>query len=129
MPITRNTVCILQNVLHKYCSVPGKCPLPGKRPCTALQGATVAASIQTYGILIPGKRPCGPKTRVMFKRPWALTWDTTVYVQASPKMAVQILNSSYYKLSAYMHVRILAATHVIICVCTCIIMYIRHSLS
>ena len=35
----------------------------GKRSCTAFQGATVVASIQTYGILM-----C----------PWALTWDTTV---------------------------------------------------
>ena len=49
-----------------------------KRPCTSFQGATVSASTQTYGILIPGKRPCGPKLRVMFKRPWALTRDTTV---------------------------------------------------
>ena len=44
-----------------YRSVPGKCP------CTAFQGATIAASIQTYGILIPDKRPCRPKSRVMFK--------------------------------------------------------------
>ena len=58
----------------------GKRPLPGKRPCTAFHGATVAASIQTYGILIPGKHPCGPKLRAMFKRPWALTWDTAVHV-------------------------------------------------
>ena len=51
-----------------YRSVPGKRPLPGKHPCTEFQGVTVtvAASIQTYGIYIPGKRPC------------ALTWDTTV---------------------------------------------------
>ena len=49
-----------------YRSVLGKCPLLGKRPCTAFQGATVAASIQTYGILIPGKRPFGPKSRVMY---------------------------------------------------------------
>ena len=41
--------------------------------CTAFQGATIAASIQTYGILIPGKRPCGPKSRVIFKCPWAIT--------------------------------------------------------
>ena len=61
-----------------YRSVPGKRPLPGKRPCTEFQGVTVAASIQTYGIYIPGKRPCGPKSRVMFKHPWALTRDTTV---------------------------------------------------
>ena len=46
---------------------------------THILQATVAASIQMYGILIPHKRPCGPKLRVMFKRPWALTWDTTVY--------------------------------------------------
>ena len=50
----------------------------GKRPCTPFQGVNVAVSIQTYGILIPGKRPCRPKLRVMFKRPWALTRDTTV---------------------------------------------------
>ena len=50
--------------------------VPGKRPCTAFQGATVAASIQTYGILILSKCPCRPKLRVMFKRPWALTQDT-----------------------------------------------------
>ena len=65
-------------IARDYCSVPGKRPLPGKRPCTAFQGATVAASIQVYGILIPGKRPCRPKSRVMLKRPWALTRDTTV---------------------------------------------------
>ena len=62
-----------------YRSVPGKHPLPGKCPCTKFQGVTVAASIQTYGIYIPGKRPCGPKSRVMFKHPWVLTWDATVY--------------------------------------------------
>ena len=67
-----------------YRSVLGKCPLPGKRPCTAFQGATVAASIQMYGILIPGKRPCGPKSRVIFKCLWALTRDTTV---ANDKLA------------------------------------------
>ena len=64
---------------YYYRSVPGKRPLPGKHPCTEFQGVTVAASIQTYGIYIPGKRPCGLKSQVMFKRPWALTWDTTVY--------------------------------------------------
>ena len=63
-----------------YCSVPGKCPLPGKRPCTPFQGVNVARSIQTYGVLILGKRPCGPKSRVMFKRQWTLTRDTTVHV-------------------------------------------------
>ena len=61
-----------------YRSVPGKRPLPGKRPCIEFQGVTVAASIQTYGIFIPGKRPCGPKSRVMFKCPWALTRDTSM---------------------------------------------------
>ena len=62
-----------------YRSVPGKCPLPGKRPCTSFQGVNVAASIQTYGNYVPGKHPCGPKSRCMFKRPWALTRDTAVY--------------------------------------------------
>ena len=63
-----------------YRSILGKRPLPGKRPCpcTAFQGATVAASIQMCGILIPGKRPCGPKLLVMFKRLWVFTQDTTV---------------------------------------------------
>ena len=38
------------------------CSVPGKRPCTAFQGATVAASIQMYEISIPGiKRSYGPK--------------------------------------------------------------------
>ena len=64
--------------LHIYRSVPGKRPLPNKRPCTAFQGVNVAASIQTYGKYVPGKCPCGPKSRCMFKRPWALTQDTTV---------------------------------------------------
>ena len=36
--------------------------VPGKRPCTTFQGAIVAASIQMYGILIPGKRPCKPES-------------------------------------------------------------------
>ena len=83
--------CLWKMVLHiiipmnvfmiqcNYSSVPVKCQLPGKHPCTTFQGVTVAASIQTYGILIPGKRPCGPKLRVIFKRPWVLTRDTTVY--------------------------------------------------
>ena len=52
---------------------------PGKRPCTSFQGVNVAASIQTYGNYVPGKHPCGPKSRCMFKRPWALTRDTAVY--------------------------------------------------
>ena len=53
----------------------GYCSVPGKHPCTAFQGTTVAASVQ---ILIQGKRSCGPKSRVMFKCPWALIRDTTV---------------------------------------------------
>ena len=61
-----------------YRSVPGKRPLPGKHPYTEFQGVTVAASMQTYGVYIPGKRPCGPKSRVILKCPWALTQDTTV---------------------------------------------------
>ena len=58
---------------HVETCVLGKHPLLGKHPCTAFQGATVAASI----ILIPVKHP---KSRAMFKCPWALTWDTTVYI-------------------------------------------------
>ena len=64
----------------------------GKRPCTAFQGATVAASIQTYRILISGKRPCGPKSRVVFKRPWVLIRDTMVLIPACvPYKALLIL--------------------------------------
>ena len=63
---------------YNYRSVLSKCPLPGKRPCTPFQGVNVAASIQTYGILILEECPCRPKLRVMFKCPWALTRDTTV---------------------------------------------------
>ena len=59
-------------------SVPGKRPLQGKNPCIAFQGATVAASIQTYGILIPGKCPCRPKSQITFKHPWVLSWDIMV---------------------------------------------------
>ena len=85
--ILSTLVCVLTlyscmdvySVYCKYHGVPGKRPLPGKRPCTAFHGATVAASIQTYGILIPGKHPCGPKSQSMFKRPWVLTRDTTVH--------------------------------------------------
>ena len=33
-----------------------------------------------HGIYILGKCPCGPKSRIMFKHPWVLTWDTTVYL-------------------------------------------------
>ena len=41
-------------------------------------GVTVAASIQTHGILIPDKHPCmRAKSLVMFKCPQALTQDTT----------------------------------------------------
>ena len=56
---------------------------------TAFQGINVAASMQTYGIYIPGKRPCGPKLRVMIKHPWALTWDTTVLL-LSPSLSVYL---------------------------------------
>ena len=49
--------------------------IPGKHPCTAFQGATVpASSMQTDGILILGKHPCGSKSWTTFKRPW----DTTI---------------------------------------------------
>ena len=62
---------------HGYRSVPGKRPLPGKHPCTEFQGVTVA--YMQLEIYILGKRPCGPKSRVMFKHPWALTQDAMVY--------------------------------------------------
>ena len=65
--------------MYRSVRVPGKRPLPGKRPFTAFQGINVAASIQMYGIYIPGKHPCEPKLRVMFKHPWVLTRDTTRY--------------------------------------------------
>ena len=51
-PLTQN--CTVAYIIHvtlldlgTYCSV------PDKRPCTAFQGAAVAASIQMYRILIP----------------------------------------------------------------------------
>ena len=59
-------------------SVPGKRPLLGKHLYSSFQGVNVAASIQMYGNYIPGKRPCGPKSQIMFRRPWVLTRDTTV---------------------------------------------------
>ena len=72
-------MCIICVHIHVYYrSVPDKRPLLGKRLCTTFQGATIAASIQMYGIYVPGKCPCGPKLQVMFKHPWALTRDTTV---------------------------------------------------
>ena len=76
--ILGTSIIIMLTLLWAYCSVPGKRPLPGERPYTKFQGVTVAASIRTYGIYIPGKCPCGPKSRVILKRPWALTRDTTV---------------------------------------------------
>ena len=66
-----------------YHSVLGKRPILGKRPCTAFQGVTIATSIQTYGILIPSRHPYEPKSRVMFKRPWALTQDTMVLLHCA----------------------------------------------
>ena len=50
----------------------------GEHPCTTFQGVTAAASLQTYGTLMLGKHTCSPKSRIEFKRPWALTQDTTV---------------------------------------------------
>jgi hypothetical protein len=44
------------NLFALYCSIPEKRPLPGKRPC-------------------------GPKSRDIFKHPRALTRNTTVHVQ------------------------------------------------
>ena len=57
------------------------CRSASKRPCTAffkLMDQCIRSSfcnLKTYGIYIPGKRPCRPKSRVMFKHPWTLTWD------------------------------------------------------
>ena len=81
----------------EYRSVPGKRPLPGKRPCTEFQGVTVAAPIQTYGIYIAGKRPCGLKSQVMFKRPWVLTRDATVIQENTLLLAKlsEMRSSSY----------------------------------
>ena len=61
-----------------YRSVPGKRPLPGKCPCTLYLISRGQCSSFSYGNYIPGKRPCGPKSRCMFTCPWALTRDTTV---------------------------------------------------
>ena len=58
--------------------------VPGKRPCTSFQGVNVAASIQTYGNYVPGKHPCGTKSRCMLKCPWALTRDTMVMPHSFP---------------------------------------------
>ena len=85
-----------------------KRPLLGKRPCTCttFHGATVhvAASMQIYGILIPGKRPCGPKSQVMFKPPWALTRDTTVGL---PEQGWGlIVEYVYIYIYLYMHVHV-----------------------
>ena len=63
--------------IQVYCSVPGKHPLPGERPCSSFQGVNATASIQTYRSYIPGKCPCGPKSRVMIK---SAHGDTMVHV-------------------------------------------------
>jgi hypothetical protein len=52
-------------------SIPSYRSVLGKHPCTAFQGVNVAASIQPYGRV--SDHACGPKSRVMCKRPWALT--------------------------------------------------------
>ena len=59
VPILRATFGDMWNHCQRtkrycYCSVPGKCPLPGKHPCTcsSFQGVNVAASMQTYGSYI-----------------------------------------------------------------------------
>ena len=90
-----NTIAELHVHACIYRSVPGKRPLPGKRPCTACQGAIVAAYIHTYGILILGKRPCGPKSQVMFKRPWVLTWDTTGIIIISAESIANNAHTQY----------------------------------
>ena len=69
---------VLITTLNTYCSVLGRRPLPGKFLCTEFQGVNIAASMRTYGIYILDKHPCGPKSHVVFKRPWAFTQDTTI---------------------------------------------------
>ena len=90
--IKRMLICCTspQKKICAYCSVPGKHPLPGKCPCTAFQGVNVAVSIQMCGSYIPSKHPCGPKSRVMFKHPWALTRDTT-----APNSGLHLTRNSY----------------------------------
>ena len=60
----RYRLIVQKNLLSmaNYHSVPGKCPPPGKRPCTSFQGVNIAASIQMYGNYVPGKHPCGPNS-------------------------------------------------------------------
>ena len=58
-PLAKGFQIIMVGLYH---SVPGKRRFPCKRPCTAFQGATIAASHRN---LLPGKCPCGPKFRVM----------------------------------------------------------------
>ena len=87
------------NIIYRSLLV--KHPLLGKRPCNPFQGATVAASKQMYGILIPGKHPCGPKSQVMFKCPWALTQDTTTCVFWFFSAAINTDTNEYEGLHLY----------------------------
>ena len=74
-----NVIIKIARLYHPTCGTYYR-SVPGKHPCTTFREATVAASTQTYAIMIPGKRPRarGPKLRVMFKRPCPV--DTTVCV-------------------------------------------------
>ena len=49
---------IMIRFVYLYLSIPRKCILLGKHPCTAFHGVNVAASIQMYAICI---HPCGLK--------------------------------------------------------------------
>ena len=49
---------------YYYCSVPCKCPLSGKCPCTGFHGVNVTVSIQMYGTCILGKRPSGSSCKL-----------------------------------------------------------------
>ena len=70
---TVSTLTCCDKYVTVYHRVPGKHLLLGKCPCSSFQRVNVAVSIQTCESYIWGKQPCGPKSRVMFKRPWALT--------------------------------------------------------
>ena len=93
-------------------------PILDKCPCTAFHGVNVAASIQTYTIYT-GKCPCGPKSRVLFKRPWTLTRDTMVCTKCMQLIqCVQLRNAfSYWYIWTYFKV----------CVAISLVFYVHSS--
>ena len=70
-------------------------PLPGKRLCIAFHGVNIAASIQTYAIQTQGKHPYGQVSRIMFKRPRALTRDTTVILYLQSTLEQMIFRTTW----------------------------------